>query len=341
MSLMAQEIHAIPQQLLGMVNSAPGVLDTLAKRLQQHAPPFVISIARGSSDHAAGYFAYHLMRSTGIPMMSMPLSLASLYHAPLRLQGAWAMAFSQSGQSTDLLHMQQGAQRGGASTIAFVNNTESPLAQAADHVVDVGAGEERSVAATKSFMGQAVAGMRMLCWADHEMAHALHQLPDAIGHALVTDHTPVLDLLQHSTHALVLSRGAGLPIAMEMALKLKECTGIHAEAISSAEFRHGPMAMVSPSLAVVVVATPGPEQAGSLALANELHTLGVPVCVMTDAAAASTLAGISHVQVPQTNSTLAPLVALTGFYLAVEQLARLRGLLPDTPKHLRKVTITK
>ena len=222
--------------------------------------------------------------------------------------------------------------------MAFVNDTASPLADAAQWVFDIHAGEEESVAATKSYIAQLVAGARLVAaWQDDEsLRKAIEKLPAALRRAVRQPWPRGIDALIDADRLFVVSRGLALAVAMEAALKFKEVCGIQAEAFSGAELRHGPMALVDPGYPLLVFAPRGPAQPGLLALAEELRRRGARVLLAAPTDAEPDL--------PLTTSDaedLDPIVAIQSFYPMVEALARARGRDPDAPPHLAKVTVTR
>ena len=216
----------------------------LGEELRQHPPLSILTVARGSSDHAAHYMAYLVMARLGRLVTSLPMSLITLYPASLRCDGLVAFVFSQSGQSPDLLAPTRYIGEHGGRTVALVNDATSPLALAAQQVFPLHAGPETSVAATKSYLCQLVAGASVTAaWQqDAAFSAALEALPASLKQAAAQDWSAGIEALLHAERLYVIGRGTGLPVAMEVALKFKELCGIHAEAFSSAEVQHGPTA---------------------------------------------------------------------------------------------------
>jgi glucosamine--fructose-6-phosphate aminotransferase (isomerizing) len=313
----------------------------LGERFRCQPPRQLLTVARGSSDHAAHYMAYLLMARLGRLVASLPMSVVTLYQASLNCDGLAAFAFSQSGQSPDLVAPTRYMGAHGACTVALVNEAGSPLAQAAQQVIALHAGPERSVAATKSFIAQLVAGAALVAaWQqDPAFAAALQALPGALQRAADQDWSLAVDELVAAERLYVLARGTGLPIAMEAALKFKEVCGIQAEAYSGAEVQHGPMALVEEGFPLLVLAPPGPAQAGLLALADDMRRRGAHVLL----AAPPGTAGMPSRVLPLVttgNPDLDPVTTVQSFYPMVEALARARGRDPDQPRHLNKVTRT-
>ena len=306
----------------------------------RHRPPLgLLTVARGSSDHAAHYMAYLVMARLGRLVTSLPMSLVTLYHSRLVCDGLVALAFSQSGQSPDLVAPTEliGAQ--GGRTVAFVNDAAAPLARAAQRCVPLHAGAETSVAATKSCIAQLVAGAAFAAaWQqDTGFSAALAALPGALGDAWAQDWSPAVDALAGADRLYVIGRGTGLPIAAEAALKFKEVCGIHAEAYSAAELQHGPVARVEPGFPILVLAPRGPAQAGLLQVAAQMRARGAHVLL----AAPAGLPGVALPLAATGHADLDPIAAVQSFYRMVEALARARGLDPDAPRHLSKVTRTQ
>ncbi len=307
--------------------------------LREKTPGSMLTVARGSSDHAASFMAYLIMAHMGRLVTSLPLSLVTLYHSRIRCEGLLAMAFSQSGQSPDLVAPLQFFSDGGACTAAFVNASASPLARAAQWHFHLHAGLEASVAATKSFITQLVAGARVLAaWQQDASLHAaLAGLPEVLEQAAHADWSAAVAALAGADRLLVIGRGTGLPVAQEAALKFKETCGIQAEAFSGAELKHGPMALVDEAYPLLIFAPRGPAQAGLLTLADEMRAFGARVLL----AAPQGTRGADLLISATAAVDLDPISMVQSFYPMVEALARERGLNPDQPRHLAKVTRTR
>jgi glucosamine--fructose-6-phosphate aminotransferase (isomerizing) len=308
------------------------------KLLRQLPPTSVLTIARGSSDHAAHFMAYLIMAHMGRLVTSLPMSLITLYQTKMICQDLVSMAFSQSGQSPDLVAPTRFFREGGAITAAFVNAPTSPLADAAEWVFPLRAGSEISVAATKSFIAQLVAGARVVAaWQDNaDMHQALQALPHALQQAAAMDWSAGVEVLKDVNRLFVIGRGTGLPVAMEAALKFKETCGIQAEAFSGAEVKHGPMALIDEGYPLLIFAPRGPAQAGLLALAEEMRARGAIILL----AAPVGTPGANLPLVETASVELDPISVIQSFYPMVEALSRARGRNPDEPRFLNKVTRT-
>ncbi|WP_248794935.1 SIS domain-containing protein [Pseudomonas sp. MWU13-2105] len=341
MSLMLQETLSIPAVVQRMLDDDHAIA-ALGEQLASALPELIISVARGSSDHAAAYFGYAMMSQVGIPWLSIPLSLVSLQQPPLRLKQCWVAALSQSGKSPDLIASVNYLKQLGARVAAFVNTAGSPLAAASDAEVLLPAGLEQSVAATKSYVAMLMAGVQTVAalsarlGQDHGLGVALQGLPAALARAVDEDWSLALEVLRPVEKMVVIGRGPALPIAQEAALKLKETSGIQAEAFSSAEVRHGPMEIIEAGYPVLLFAPSGPEQAGTLAFAEDMRQRGAQVLLV----APRGTPGANLSSVPTAHPLLEPFSMIQGFYLMAAKLAELRGRNPDQPRFLKKVTET-
>ena len=332
----AGEAAAVAARLL---NNERDAFIALGADLRHRPPLSLLTVARGSSDHAAHYMAYLVMARLGRLVTSLPMSLVTLYQSSLVCDGLVALAFSQSGQSPDLVAPIKLIGEQGGRTLAFVNDAASPLAQAAQRCIALHAGPELSVAATKSYIAQLVAGAALAAaWQqDSQFSAALAALPAALHTAWGQDWSAAVDALHGADRLYVIGRGTGLPIAAEAALKFKEVCGIQAEAYSGAEVQHGPMALVGAGFPMLVLAPNGPAQPGLLLLAEQMRQRGARVLLAAPAGTPGCdlpLTATGHVD-------LDPIAAVQSFYRMVEALARARGLDPDKPRHLNKVTRTQ
>ncbi|GHB05309.1 SIS domain-containing protein [Modicisalibacter luteus] len=338
-SVMLSEACDAPECIAGQLARNAEPFAELGDWLRQRDPRGVVTVARGSSDHAASYFAYLCMQSRGIPVASIPPSLTTLARAPWRLDGQLSLAISQSGQSPDLIETQRALADGGAQTLALVNTPQSPLGEASDREISLYAGEEHSVAATKSYLATLSACAQMLGhWnQDRELLAALETLPERLRTATEQDWSPAIEVLRDADRLMVVGRGAGLAVAQEAALKFKETCAIQAEPFSAAEVKHGPMALIGLGYPVLVLAPPGAEQAGLLELVEWLRSVGARVLLAADEGIAQrelTLVDARH-------GALQPLSVIQSFYIMTARLAAARGNDPDRPRHLKKVTRTR
>ena len=338
-SLMLEEARSAPRAAAELLAADEGAYRALGEALRAAPPAGIVTIARGSSDHAAAYFAYLLTVRSGRLVTSIPMSLVTLYRAPLVAQGLLAIAVSQSGRSPDVLEPIRDLRRGGALTAAILNDVAAPLAESAQWLLPLHCGAERSVAATKSFICSLVAGARLVAnWCQAEdLLQGLAELPAALAAACAQDWSAAVPALARSERLMVIARGMGLGLAKEAALKLKETCGIQAEAFSSAEVRHGPQALIAEGYTLFVFALRGPAQAEVLALAAEMRQRGAHVIL----AAPADVPGRDLTLVTTGTEHLDPIAAIQSFQILVEQVARTRGKDPDQPPYLNKVTSTR
>lgn len=337
-SHMAREVAEIPQAAARFLDASGAVLARAGEALRARDPALVATVARGSSDHAATYLKYAIELQSGLPVASVGPSIASIYRRPLRLAGAACIGVSQSGRSPDIVEMMRAATEGGALSIAITNHADSPMAQASAHCLALQAGVERSVAATKTFVNSVVAGLALLAeWRDDQaLRRAVATLPEALSRAIALDWSPLSARLARADHAFVLGRGPAIAIASEAALKMKETSGIHAEAYSAAEVLHGPAAIVQAQFPVLALGIEDAALPQLLATAERLAGQRADVFVTGgDAPGATRLPGVEGL-----HPLVAPLALIATYYAFVEGLARRRGFDPDTPPHLRKVTET-
>jgi glucosamine--fructose-6-phosphate aminotransferase (isomerizing) len=313
------------------------VISGFAERLRARPPRAVVTLARGSSDHAATFARYLIETRAGVLTSSASPSVGSIYDSSPNLEGAILLAISQSGRSPDLLAAASQARDKGAFMVVIVNDEDSPLAGMADVMIPLGAGPERSVAASKSFIAGLAAVIDLAAsWTmDTSIIAALQALPDKLEEAWALDWTAALAPLSQAGSMYVVGRGYGLGIAQEAALKLKETCAIQAEAFSAAEVRHGPMAIVREAFPVLLFGQPDESLEGVADLADDLSSCGA--CVIS-----AGIPGAPGLALPVVASDplIAPVLQIASFYRLANALALSRGLDPDRPPHLRKVTRT-
>jgi len=320
-----------------LVANAPRVAD-LAARLRRAAPRAVTTLGRGSSDNAATFARYLVETRLGVMTASSSPSVSSVYEVAADMEGVVTLAISQSGQSPDLLSAAQAAKAAGALVVALVNDEASPLAALADVTLPLEAGSETSVAATKSFITALTAVVQLVAaWSEDEaLTEALADLPDGLEDAWALDWRSALGPLTRAEHLYVVARGLGFGIAQEAALKFKETCGLHAEAFSSAEVRHGPMALIGPSFPVLAFTQSDATGAGVAETAAGFASQGAPVMQVGGRAAA----GVTRLPATTGHPALEPICQIQSFYRFADALAQARGFDPDRPSHLRKVTET-
>jgi len=334
---MAGEAHESHAAVARQLAANDAIVTNLAQSLRARPPRFIVTCARGSSDHAATFAKYVFETQVGLFTASASPSVTSVYAAHQNLDGALYLAISQSGKSPDLVRHAQSARAAGARVVAMVNHADSPLAEVAEIVVPLHAGPELSVAATKSYICSLAAILHLAArWRDDSvLLDALFAVPDALRHGWGLDWSPLADGLADARNLFVIGRGFGFGAALEAALKFKETCALHAEAFSAAEVRHGPMALVDKDFPVLFFSQNDDTREGTLALAREFRERGARVLVAAPGTDADPLpvAESAH-------PACTPLLTIQSFYRAASALSLRRGLNPDVPPHLRKVTET-
>ncbi len=334
---MYHEAGEAPARVRAQIERNGTAMRALAARLRADRPRAVVTCARGSSDHAATFAKYLFETRVGLVTASAAPSIASVYGARQDMRGFLFLAISQSGRSPDILAATQAAKEGGAIIVAFVNDEASPLAGIADFTLPLAAGEEKSVAATKSFIAS-LAGLVHLTaeWTgDAAIGSALARLPEDLSRAWALDWSGALETLRSATNLYVIGRGMGLAVAQEAALKCKETCGLHAEGFSSAEVRHGPQALLQDDFPALVFAQDDEARAGTQVLVSDLVARGVEVMV-----AGVSVKGARVLPSIATHPLVEPLLLAQSFYKLANALAIARGRDPDRPPNLRKITET-
>jgi glucosamine--fructose-6-phosphate aminotransferase (isomerizing) len=298
----------------------------------------VVTCARGSSAHAATFAKHLIERYLGLPVAEAAPSIASVYQRHLHLRGQLVLAISQSGNSDDLIVFATHARGAGALTVAVTNDPTSPLAAACEVVLPVGAGPERSVAATKTFLATTAVLLRLVgAWAeDPALLSAASRLPDRLAHASRLNWGKAAETLSKATHLAAIGRGPTLAIAREAALKLKETCNLHTEAFSGAEFLHGPIALVRPNYPVLVFAPTDEAAAGIRQLCRDLEAMGARLLI----ADAIPTGGVALPVLPPEQPEADALGLMQSFYLMLVALSDRRGVDIDKPPHLKKITRT-
>ena len=324
---------AVERQLAA--NAAP--MRELGQKLRSERLRGAITYARGSSDSAATFAKYVLETRVGVLTTSAAPSVVSLYGGTLDVHGLVALAISQSGQSPDIVTAVAAARKAGAFTPALVNAEHSPLADACETVIPPHAGTERSVAATKSYVASLSAVLHLAAeWSgDEALLDAVHAAPALLRRAWHCDWTPLVECLSRVRGLYVIGRGPGLAIAQEAALKLKETCRLHAEAFSAAEVRHGPMALVGPDFPLLVFRQSDEGAESVEGLVRDMVAQGAPVFI-----AGTEVSGATTLPVPAAHELIEPMLQIEALYRAASELAVARGLDPDRPPHLKKVTET-
>ncbi|MHC5233130.1 SIS domain-containing protein [Brucella sp. LJL56] len=337
-SLMLQETEQSSAVVAGLLEKEAGTLAEIARVFQKSEPAVITTAARGSSDHAATFFKYLMEITMGIPVASIGPSVASVYGSKLKLNNGLHFTVSQSGASPDIVAAQDAAKRGGATTIAVVNVVDSPLGRAADIVLALNAGEEKSVAATKSFIAAvaALSGVVASASGDASLQAGLQRLPEALAATSPDGREAVENLLFNARSLYTGGRGTAFAIALEAALKAKETANIHAEAFSLAELMHGPMRLVEEGFPIISFLPRDEAFDTNIQALKRLHSFGASIVTLSDAETP----GFRLPSASTGNAHLDPLVSLINYYRVIEAVTRRKGFDPDKPRNLNKVTVT-
>jgi len=344
MSWLEDELQEQPAALARLIERQAVVARRIAQLLARDDVKYVLIASRGSSSNAARYAQYLLGRAHRVPVMFATPSLYTIYEQPPRLDGAAVIGISQSGASPDVSAVLIEARRQGRPTIAITNNLVSPLAHTADEVLVLEAGEERAVAATKTYMNSLGAVSLLFAAADGGAAAAeLATMPDTLERqiALTLESGPSLDEYRDVVGATVVGRGVNYGTAFEVALKIRELSGLVVEAYSPADLMHGPIAAIRPDWPVVLVAPNGPARPSVEEIVLPLRERGARLLAISDVAAVLRRAKTKLPLVSHVPEWLSPLTAVIPGQVTAMRLAQLRGLDIDAPAGLHKITLTR
>lgn len=339
-----KEIHEQPRTVSGILLDERPVVERLASEIKQRGIRQVFLTARGTSDNAARYAKYLFGAVNRMVVSLAAPSLFTIYKRPPDLTGTLVLGISQSGSGPDINAVLKEGKKQGALTAAITNNPQSEITQYADHVIDTRAGEEKAVAATKTYTGQltAIALLSALLAEDPYMFVELEQLPGAVTAALATRQSAAkaAEMYTDIKHCAVIGRGYNYATAFELALKLKELTYTLAEPYSSADFIHGPMALVEPGFPVVVINPAGEMTSEIDAFLHRVEDLGARLVLISD----HDTPGIKvecKFELPQlVPEWLSPVTTIIPGQLFAAYLAAARGVELDSPRTIHKVTRT-
>jgi glucosamine--fructose-6-phosphate aminotransferase (isomerizing) len=344
-SWLEAELREQPSALAALLDRESETAKEIAEMFRRDDIRYVLIASRGSSSNAARYAQYLLGRANRVPVMFATPSLYTIYEQPPRLDGAIVIGISQSGASPDVASVLAEARRQGRPTIALTNDAGSPLAQQADAVLPLNAGEERAVAATKTYLNSvgAVALLFAAISQDDVALGELRGMPAILERqiALSLETAPPIEEYRESVGATVVARGVNYGTAFEIALKIRELSGLVVEAYSPADLLHGPIAAIQPGWPVIVVAPTGPARPSVEEVVVPLVERGARVIAVSDVAAVLRRAHTRLPLVPRVPEWLSPLTAVIPGQVTAMQLAQLRGLDIDSPTGLRKITLTR
>jgi glucosamine--fructose-6-phosphate aminotransferase (isomerizing) len=343
------EILEQPEAARRQLASDPAPIEALAERLRAESVDSVVIAARGSSDHAAIYAQYVFGVRHQLPVALAAPSITSIYGVEPEFRRALVIAISQSGASPDVVGVLAAARRQGAPTVAITNEPASALAGAAEFVIDLQAGSEQAVAATKTYTTSLLAIARLSAAladsTDRASGTEITTVPEHLAAALVAsieDETrEAAAALAAADRCVILGRGFEYATAREWALKLKELARVFADPYSAADFEHGPLALIGPGVPVLAVAPSGLASAGLVELLERLGANGADLTVLSDDAATRAIGARSIGLPPGVPDWLRPIVSIVPAQLFAYHLTRARGLDPESPRNLSKVTRTR
>lgn len=341
---MELETRQAPKIINDQITKNKAILQKIAKEIIRRQPSFAVTIGRGSSDHACTYAKYLLETYLGLPTASAAPSVLTIYGSELEVKNALVIGISQSGKSPDICQLMESARRKGAITVAIVNASNSPLANAAEFVVPMLAGPEQAVAATKSYLASLAILVQLIAYLtnDFVLNDCLEQLSFRLTDALEQDWSKAIPHLVNAVDTLVLGRGYGFPVAQEAALKFKETCVIQAEAFSGAEVLHGPFALIKRDHPYLLFTQQDTSLPGMLDLANKIANLGGKILLATSTPD-KIISNNNFLTLPLPEALhpiCDPLVIAQTFYLMIANLSVQRGFNPDVPDNIQKITET-
>ncbi len=343
MSLMLQEIAEQPQALASTIQAERTKISRLGTFLQSREIDLIVLVARGSSDNAALFGRYLLEITTGIPVSLSAPSVHTLYGAKLNLSHALVVGVSQSGEGEDINQVLENARACGAYTVGITNEPSSSMVSFVDETLLMHGGRERSVAATKTFTGQMMLFYMLAAeLAQSTPAWSYDAIPEFAARAL-EQQPAILELVQRYVfmeNCVVVGRGLAYANAYELALKLMETCYVVAERFSSADFLHGPVAMVERHFPVILFAPPGVMLPGVKNLIRRLRELRADTLIITSDIEAAGDSSRSIVMPREIDEFVAPIPYIIPGQLFAALLADAKGLDPDQPRSLSKVTRT-
>ena len=340
MSWLETELREQPEALARLLERQAASARTAAGLFQRRDLRYLLIASRGSSSNVARYAQYLLGRAHRVPVMFATPSLYTIYGQPPRLDGALVIGISQSGASPDVVAVLAEAREQGRPTLALTNDIASPLAQAAEAVLPLEAGREQAVAATKTYVNSLGAVALLFAEMGNE---ELARMPEALAAQIELSlaETPSLEEYRDAVGLTVVARGVNYGTGFEIALKIRELSGLVTEAYSPADLMHGPIAAIQPGWPVVVVAPSGPARPSVEEIVPPLRARGARLVAVSDVRAVLRRAQTKLVLAPGVPEWLSPLTAVVPGQVAAMRLTRLRGLDLDSPVGLHKVTLTR
>jgi glucosamine--fructose-6-phosphate aminotransferase (isomerizing) len=343
-STLKREILEQPEVLRRLLKAERDNVEQVGEAVRARRPRYVMIAARGTSDNAARYGQYLFGAVNALPVALATPSLFTQYERPPVISDALVIGISQSGETPDIVQVVREAREQGAHTLSITNTSGSPLAQAAEHVVHLNAGEEISIGATKTYTASLMA-LAMLSAAlaeDEARFDALAQVPDYVADVTTSAESIIgsTERYRYMEACVVISRGYNYATAYEIALKLKELTYVLAEPYSSADFQHGPVALVEKGFPVIAAVPEGVVADELLDLLRRLSERGAELVVFSALEAALAMAHNRLALPAGMPEFVSPMVTVVPGQMMAYGLALAKGLDPDKPRDLTKVTLT-
>lgn len=345
MVLMWEEILEEPKTIERCLDKNKKLIAGIADHIRKAGIDRIMIAARGTSDHAAVYAKYIIETELGLPVALAAPSVFTMYHGRLKLDKTLVIGISQSGKAADVLEVIKSANGSGAVTVSITNFSDSPLALEAQYHLDCSAGLEKSVAATKTFLAQItlLAALTAVWSGNSDMLARLESMPQEIE-KLIGDSGDIAEKVQryrYMEECFVLARGINYAIALESALKIQETCYVRAKAYATSDFYHGPYAMIEDGMPVFVFAPDGPSLNDVKAMIVRLKESGAELIVISDIEELRAQGNCSF-RIPKAGSDIfSPFYNVVIAQMFACRLALAKGLNPDSPRSLSKVTITK
>lgn len=346
MTEMLKEIKEQPEVLKRCIENSKELISEIVKEINARNIQSVFMAARGTSDHAAIYGKYIIEHELGLPVALAAPSILTIYNRDVNLKNSLVIGISQSGKAEDVLEVIKKAKSQGALSLSITNNCDSPLAKTADFHLFADAQLEKSVAATKTFTAQMMLlALLTAIWADNkDFLNELSQVPKNLKQVLKLESLieERAQRYRYMEDGFVLARGINYPAALEGALKIQETTYVRAKGYAISDFHHGPFAMVERGTPVIVFAPKGASLKDAKEMAQKLHDIDAEIILVTNAK--EEFQGLNTIvfEIPDTsNDLISPFYNVVWAQIFACKLALSKGLNPDAPRGLKKVTITR
>lgn len=345
MTFMWKEILEQPEVLQRCVKSNEKIILNIVENIKARNINSVVIAARGTSDHAGIYAKYIIESVIGIPVSLAAPSIFTIYGKKMKLNNSLVIGLSQSGKAADVLEVIQSANESNALTLTITNDKESPLAKQAQYHLFCDAGLEKSVAATKTFTSEMMLAAQLVAqWSgDEQFKNQLAQVPANLSKIFDQENNIINKVQRYRfiSECFVLSRGINYPIALESALKIQETSYVRARAYATSDFHHGPFAMIDKDMLAIIYAPNGPSYKDEIEMINKIKGSGAEVLIVSNNKELLESENFTF-EIPQTdNDMISPFYNVVIAQMFACQLSLCRGLNPDAPRGLNKVTITK